>query len=87
MWTKQLRTYHHSTRRELIEQALEWQTPVQLRIERELRSFVPEKLEQQESGWAVVGLLRDEPDRQPIRLTPDMWEEMRLVIPGLKDPI
>lgn len=87
MWTKQLRTYHHSTRRELIEQALEWQTPVQLRIERELRSFVPEKLEQQESGWAVVGLLRDEPERQPIRLTPDMWEEMRLVIPGQTDPI
>ncbi|RCW50013.1 helicase-associated domain-containing protein [Paenibacillus prosopidis] len=87
MWTKQLRTYHPSTRRELIEQALEWQTPVQLRIESELRSFVPEKLEQQEGGWAVVGLLRDERERQPVRLTPDMWEEMRLVIPGQTEPI
>jgi len=82
MWTKQLRAYHHSTRKELIEQALHWQTPVQLRIERELRSFVPEKLEQQDDGWAVVGLLRDNPQRELIRLTPDMWEEMRLVIPG-----
>jgi hypothetical protein len=82
MWTKQLRAYHHSTRKELIEQALQWQTPVQLLMERELRSFVPERLEQQDDGWAVVGLLRDEPERLMIRLTPDMWEEMRLVIPG-----
>ncbi|WP_139998145.1 helicase-associated domain-containing protein [Paenibacillus paridis] len=82
MWIKQLRAYHHSTRRELIEQALLWQTPVQLRIERELRSFVPEKLEQKEDGWAVIGLLRDQPGSSLIRLTPDMWEEMRLVIPG-----
>ncbi|WP_053375616.1 helicase-associated domain-containing protein [Paenibacillus sp. FJAT-27812] len=82
MWTKQLRAYHHSTRKELIEHALQWQTPVQLLMERELRSFVPERLEQQDDGWAVVGLLRDEPERLMIRLTPDMWEEMRLVIPG-----
>ncbi|CAM3951289.1 helicase-associated domain-containing protein [Paenibacillus alkaliterrae] len=86
IWTKQLRSYHHSTRKELIEQALEWQTPVQLRIEQELRSFVPERIEQQNGTWAVVGLLRDEQERQLIRLTPDMWEEMRLVIPGLADP-
>jgi len=87
MWTKQLRAYHHSTRKELIEKALQWQTPVQLRMERELRSFVPEKLEQQGEGWAVVGLLRDDPQRELIRLTPDMWSEMRLVIPGQGSPI
>ncbi|WP_169083169.1 helicase-associated domain-containing protein [Paenibacillus sp. PL91] len=87
MWTKQLRAYHYSTRKELIEQALQWQMPVQLRMERELRSFIPEKLEQQDDSWAVVGLLRDEPERLMIRLTPDMWEEMRLVVPGQGTPI
>lgn len=87
MWTKQLRAYHHSTRKELIEQALQWQTPVQLRMEQELRSFVPERLEHQDGGWAVVGLLRDVPERQLIRLTPDMWDEMRLVIPDHRTPI
>ncbi|WP_028611137.1 helicase-associated domain-containing protein [Paenibacillus harenae] len=87
MWTKQLRAYHHSTRKELIEQALEWQTPVELRMKRGLRSFVPEKLEQTDGSWAVIGLLRDERERELIRLTPDMWEEMRLIIPGRADPI
>ncbi|MGO4543753.1 helicase-associated domain-containing protein [Paenibacillus sp. 2TAB23] len=86
MWTKQLRAYHHSTRRELIEQALQWQTPIQLRMERGLFAFVPEKLEQQGNGWAVIGLLRDEP-RETIRLTPDMWGEMRLLIPGQESQI
>ncbi|CAM4286137.1 hypothetical protein FHS16_002286 [Paenibacillus endophyticus] len=86
MWTKQLRAYHHSTRRELIEQALQWQTPIQLRMDRGLCAFVPEKLEQQGNEWAVIGLLRDEP-RESVRLTPDMWEEMRLLIPGQESPI
>ncbi|MCA0753924.1 helicase-associated domain-containing protein [Paenibacillus sp. N4] len=82
IWTKQLRAYHHSTRKELIEQALAWQTPVQLRMRQELNEFVPEKLEQKDGAWAVVGLLRSTEEKQQIRLTPDMWDEMRLVIPG-----
>lgn len=81
MWTKQLRSYHSSTRKELIEQALQWQIPVQLKIERELRSFVPERMEQRGGDWAVIGLLREADERRTIRLTPDMWEEMKLVIP------
>lgn len=87
MWTKQLRAYHHSTRKELMEHALEWQTPVQLCIEQKLQSFVPDLIEQQGSGWAVVGLLRDEHCPNRIRLTPDMWDEMRLIIPGHTEPI
>ncbi|WP_138751701.1 helicase-associated domain-containing protein [Paenibacillus sinopodophylli] len=86
MWIKQMRSYHHSTRRELIEQALQWQTPIQMRIGQGLRSFVPEKLEYQGDSWAVVGMLRDDP-HQTARLTPDMWEEMQLLIPGQESPI
>lgn len=86
IWTKQLRAYHHSTRKELIEQALAWQTPVQLRMREELSEFVPEKLEQKDGAWAVVGLLRSTQEKQQIRLTPDMWDEMRLVIPVRGEP-
>lgn len=87
MWTKQLRAYHHSTRKELIEQALQWETPVLLRLEQGLLSFVPEKIQQRESGWAVVGMLRDERNQDMITLTPDMWDEMRIIIPGSSIPI
>lgn len=87
MWTKQLRVYHHSTRKELIEQALQLQAPVQLRLSRGIRAFVPERLEQLNNSWAVFGLLRDEAECEHIRLTPDMWDEMRLIIPGQPDPL
>lgn len=87
MWTKQLRVYHHSTRKELIEKALQWQAPVQLRLSSGIRAFVPERLEQLNNSWAVFGLLRDEAECEHIRLTPDMWDEMRLIIPGQADPL
>lgn len=86
MWTKQLRVYHHSTRKELVERALAWQSPLQLRMDSELHSFVPERLELQGGEWAVVGILRNAADNKPIRLTPDMWDEMRIVIPGRSQP-
>ncbi|MDQ0112972.1 helicase-associated domain-containing protein [Paenibacillus harenae] len=86
MWTKQLRVYHHSTRKELVERALAWQSPLQLRMDSELHSFVPERLELQGGDWAVVGILRNAADNKPIRLTPDMWDEMRIVVPGRSQP-
>ncbi|MFX3633355.1 MAG: helicase-associated domain-containing protein [Candidatus Pristimantibacillus sp.] len=82
-WLKQLRVYHHSTRREMLEQALSWQTPVQLRMEDGILSFVPFKLEAAGQGWAVVGTLREEQIQREVRLTPDMWEEMKLVVPEM----
>jgi hypothetical protein len=42
---------------------------------------VPEKLETAPNGWAVVGLLREEESVQSVRLTPDMWNEMKLLVP------
>ncbi|MFD1955088.1 helicase-associated domain-containing protein [Paenibacillus thailandensis] len=81
MWLKQLRAYHDSTRKEMLERAVAWQTPVQIRMERGLRAFVPEKLETAPDGWAVVGLLREEESVQSVRLTPDMWNEMKLLVP------
>ncbi|GGG89482.1 helicase-associated domain-containing protein [Paenibacillus radicis (ex Gao et al. 2016)] len=82
-WVKQFRAYHHSTKREMLERALSWHSPVQLKIEGDLLAFVPDKLEQDASGWTVSGLLREEQLQRQVTLTPDMWEEMKLVLPGM----
>ncbi|MFF2484146.1 hypothetical protein [Paenibacillus sp. NPDC058071] len=81
-WIKQLRPYHHSTRKEMMEKALYWQAPVQLRLNGSLQPFVPLRLSSDVNGWSVEGLLREPDARREVRLTPDMWEEMRLVVPG-----
>jgi hypothetical protein len=87
LWSNQLRAYHHSTRRELLEQALGLETTVELSIKRELHAFVPEKLVQDGQDWSIIGLLRDEKESRLVKLTPDMWDEMRLVLPARDEGI
>nr|WP_301539629.1 helicase-associated domain-containing protein [Paenibacillus sp. NEAU-GSW1] len=82
-WMRQLRAYHYTTRREMIERALKWQSPVQLQMEAGIVAFVPALLEADGDGWAVRGVLRESGECRQVRLTPGMWEEMRLVMPGM----
>lgn len=81
-WWLQLRSYHASTRKELIQQAVAMETAVQLKLEGELRQFVPERIELRGAQWAVTGKLIDDKQSERSRLTPDMWEEMKLVLPS-----
>lgn len=84
-WTRELRSYHTSTKKELLEQALQWQTAVELRTERTMMTLIPSHMqdEEKQEGWYVEGWLRKEGDSIPERVTlrPGMWEEMRLVPP------
>ncbi|MCR2804900.1 helicase-associated domain-containing protein [Paenibacillus soyae] len=81
-WWREMRSYHASTRKEFMQQAVSLETAVQLRLNGEIRSFVPEQVEQRGQEWAVTGrmIAGDRPERS--RLTPDMWEEMKLVLPS-----
>jgi len=80
-WTAQLRHYHPSTRKQMIEQALAWGAPLQLRTGGRIVELVPERLDDGVDSWAVAGYLRTEEEYEPVRLLPDMWDEMRLIIP------
>ncbi|GMK41585.1 hypothetical protein PCCS19_46420 [Paenibacillus sp. CCS19] len=80
-WTAQMRHYHPSTRRQMIEQALAWGAPLQLRAGGKVVELVPERLDDQFDSWAVAGYLRTEEAYEPVRLLPEMWDEMRLIIP------
>ncbi|ACT02407.1 hypothetical protein Pjdr2_3777 [Paenibacillus sp. JDR-2] len=82
-WMQQLRSYHHSTRFEILERALSWQAPVQLRIKENVVAFVPARLERSGNGWTVTGLLREADTHREVCLSPEMWEGMKLVAPGV----
>ncbi|MHA6484609.1 helicase-associated domain-containing protein [Paenibacillus sp. strain BS8-2] len=85
MWSTQLRAYHLSTRKELLQKAIALELSVRLKTEGELRSFVPERLEQRGADWSVVGVWRDPELREEVRLSPEMWDEMGISLPeGLR---
>ncbi|MCM3626334.1 helicase-associated domain-containing protein [Paenibacillus glycanilyticus] len=82
-WMQQLRSYHHSTRFEIMERALSWQAPVQLSMDDAVVAFVPARLERVDGGWTVTGLLREASANREVCLTPEMWQGMKLVAPGV----
>ena len=73
MWLKQFRAYHHSTRRELMEQALTWRTTVKLNCEGVISVFVPERIVEEAGKWAVAGYRQGEeaPQPAPVKLYPE----------------
>lgn len=92
MWSKQLREYHLSTRKELLQRAISLETSVRMRTGGEWRIFIPDRLEQRGSDWAVTGIWGDrdavqsaepgaEHAEESVRLTPDMWDEMGIALP------
>ncbi|GGG13066.1 helicase-associated domain-containing protein [Paenibacillus abyssi] len=83
-WFRQMRAYHPSTKKEIIEQALSWHAPIELRKGRETVTFLPSRLEENHEGWAVSGRIRSQAcsEVMEMKLIPDMWQEMRLLLPG-----
>jgi hypothetical protein len=82
IWLHEYRSYHPSTRRELIEQAIEWRACIKLRKENKNVVFIPERIEEfSGQSWCVNGL---ESDSQ-ISLLPEEWKEMQLILPGIND--
>ncbi|MFF2887937.1 helicase-associated domain-containing protein [Paenibacillus sp. NPDC057967] len=81
-WWRQLRSYHASTRKELMQQAVAMETAVQLKLEGQLRHFIPEQIDLRGEQWSVTGKLVDDDQSERSRLTPDMWEEMKLMLPS-----
>lgn len=80
-WRNQMRQYHPSTRRELLEHALSWRTAVKLSIRGKAVPFIPDKLIEDENGWRVSGDLQWDGQTEHKQLAPHMWDEMMLVIP------
>lgn len=80
-WTAQMRHYHPSTRKQMIEQALSWGAPLQLRTGGKIVELIPERLDDGVDSWAVAGFVRTEDVCEPVVMQPDMWEEMKLIIP------
>jgi hypothetical protein len=82
MWLKEFRAYHVSTRRELIERAIEWKTYLKLRKDGADINFMPAFVKPGRDTWYVTGT-DDSDNRKPVELSPLEWQEMQLILPGI----
>ncbi|MBW4840844.1 MAG: helicase-associated domain-containing protein [Paenibacillaceae bacterium] len=83
MWRKELRRYHVSTARELVERALAWHTKLMLQMDGESVHCLPLAVEG-DADWRVkVRLLPSsgEPGEETV-LSPGDWQAIRLILPA-----
>jgi hypothetical protein len=83
MWMKDYRSYHNSTRKQVVEKAIEWKTALQIRKDGCDCVFIPERLQESRGDWFMWG--RDTSGQGDIVLSPGEWDEMRLIVPGVND--
>jgi len=81
MWLKDCRAYHASTRKQMILKALEWKACLKLRKSGADTVFIPIRLDGIRDDWAVTGFEQ----LSEVRISPDQWEEMQLILPGIND--
>ncbi|MCD1257924.1 helicase-associated domain-containing protein [Paenibacillus athensensis] len=80
-WLKESRSYHGSTRKELIRRAIEWQSWLKVRRAGEERLITPRALLESREGWLLVGGSCD----GEVRLNGEEWSELQLVLPGINE--
>ncbi|MFW9335475.1 helicase-associated domain-containing protein [Paenibacillus polymyxa] len=82
-WTKEWRSYHTSTSRQLMEQAIRWQAAVGLRISGKEVKWIPESVVSGDpwsvTGWYASGMDEETPSRATLQ--PRDWSDMRLLVP------
>lgn len=83
MWTRDWRTYHGTTAKQIMEQALDWKMRLELGINNTRIEFIPLRLFR--NPWRVSGALfsPDVTEPEMVELSDGDWQEMRLVIPDL----
>jgi len=79
-WSSAIRPYHHSTKREMLEQAIRLGIPVVLETGGEPSVYVPIRVSGPAGGWQVE--LRERGTGGRCAMTPDMWTGMMLQKPG-----
>ncbi|NEN82680.1 helicase-associated domain-containing protein [Paenibacillus elgii] len=87
-WLRDYRNYHLSTRKEIVEKAIEMRSVLQIRKNGTDFRIVPRKVQETRGTWCMTGLglsggAQDETSE--VRWLAEEWQEMRLILPGIND--
>lgn len=70
VWLKEYRTYHASTRMEIVEQAIRLKSLLQVRKDGRDYVIAPRKLQEARGGWCVTALAQPKPERERLEGEP-----------------
>lgn len=96
-WLTKPRTYHSTTRKELIRRAIDWQASIQLAREGIVQTLIPKDIREDGAKWEVVGEWRLRPDsrdfapgdprrsRQAAVVGSEEIDEIMIMLPSLEE--
>lgn len=82
-WITQPRTYHATTRKEIIQRAIDWQVAVLIGQEHKQLSFTPARLEEDNTRWRVYGQWQS--DQSMVVIHADEISEIMILLPSLEE--
>jgi hypothetical protein len=80
-WWKECRAYHASTRKEIVQMAIEWQALLKLRNQDEEWILVPKQVQENETGWSLTGWVHS----RLLTFSQDQWQAIQLILPGFEE--
>lgn len=82
-WTKALRSYHASTKRDIVTAAIRYQTQLEVEFGGQTRIVVPLSSSiSNEREWKVLAyVLPCPPHSNPTQLCPEQWDRVRIIMP------
>ncbi|WP_239617213.1 helicase-associated domain-containing protein [Cohnella mopanensis] len=94
-WLLKPRTYHLSTRKELLQQAINWKASVQVEQKGSTGLFVPNELRVEGAKWSVIGQWRQKfsddniitlnSHAENVEVSADEMEGVMIVLPSLEE--
>jgi hypothetical protein len=80
-WWKECRSYHASTRKEIVQTAINWQSLLKLKNLSQEWIIVPKQIEENEKGWILMGWVHS----YFITYSQDQWQAIQLILPGFDE--
>jgi hypothetical protein len=81
LWWKECRVYHISTRKEIVQLAIEWKAILKLSNEYNEWTMIPKQVQEHDNGWNLTGWVQSD----FVAYSQDQWKAMQLVLPGFDD--
>ena len=83
MWLQQLRTYHASTVKEIIERAVAWQTHIRLGNKKESIIVLPHQVWSNGGAWSLKGFIVGQADIGVQEVSSGTWDHIQLILPTI----